>query len=237
MKSRNSEIRVIIIISSNIEWKTILNIFPYIKLNSSPFGQWFYTDVNVGQQKETIIFFHGGWGKVSASASTQYAIDQWSPKIIINLGTCGGIEGEIEKGKIILVERTIIYDIVEQMGDFDEHIAYYTTDIDLSWLNNQYPLNVYKYQILSGDRDLLVKDIPYLKSKFKAKVVDWESGAIAWAAKKNKIRCLILRGVTDLVGKNGGEAYDGNISVFEESAKHVLNQLVNSLPGWIALAI
>lgn len=237
MKPRNSEIRVIIIISSNIEWKTILNIFPYINLNSSPFGQWFYTDINVGQQKETIIFFHGGWGKVSASASTQYVIDQWSPKIIINLGTCGGIEGEIEKGKIILVERTIIYDIVEQMGDFDEHIAYYTTDIDLSWLNNQYPINVYKYQILSGDRDLLVKDIPYLKSKFKAKVVDWESGAIAWVSKKNKIRCLILRGVTDLVGKNGGEAYDGNITIFEERAKHVLNQLVNSLPDWIALAI
>jgi adenosylhomocysteine nucleosidase len=237
MKPENSETRVIIIISSNIEWKAILNIFPQINLNSSPFGQWFYTDIDVAQQKETIIFFHGGWGKVSTSASTQYVIDQWSPKIIINLGTCGGIEGEIEIGKIILVERTIIYDIVEQMSDFDEHIAYYTTDIDLSWLNNQYPINVYRDHILSGDRDLLVKDIPYLKSKYKAKVVDWESGAIAWVAKKNKTRCLILRGVTDLVGKNGGEAYDGNIRIFEERAKHVLNQLVNSLPGWIALVV
>jgi hypothetical protein len=63
MKPRNSEVRVIIIISSNIEWKAILHIFPHIKLNSSPFGQWFSIDIDAAQQKETVIFFHGGWGK------------------------------------------------------------------------------------------------------------------------------------------------------------------------------
>ena len=39
--------------------------------------------------------------------------------------------------------------------------------------------------------------------------LDWESGAIAWVAARNQTRCLILRGVTDLVGEAGDEAYDG----------------------------
>ncbi|MBI4639200.1 MAG: hypothetical protein HY731_00795 [Candidatus Tectomicrobia bacterium] len=41
----------------------------------------------------------------------------------MNLGTCSGFEGRIEKGTIILVERTIVYDIIEQMLDFDESIS------------------------------------------------------------------------------------------------------------------
>jgi hypothetical protein len=43
-----------------------------------------------------------------------------------------------------------------------------------------------------------------------------------------------LRGVTDLVGADGGEAYDGNLHVFEEGATRILRQLVLALPAWLA---
>ena len=70
------------------------------------------------------------------------------------------LAGEIEQGAIILVERTIVYDIIEQMGDFDEHIAHYSTDLDLSWLGDDHPNDVRRTIMVSGDRDLLVGDIP-----------------------------------------------------------------------------
>ena len=41
------------------------------------------------------------------------------PGCSFNLGTCGGFEGEIERGTLLLVERTLVYDIFEQMGDCD----------------------------------------------------------------------------------------------------------------------
>lgn len=191
-------------------------------------------DLDLGRRKEPVVFFHGGWGKIAAAASTQYVIDRWSPALLVNLGTCGGFEGEIEKGTIILAERTLVYDIIEQMGDYDEHIAHYTTDIDLSWLGGGYPQKVLRTLLVSGDRDLLVEDIPRLKAEFGAVAGDWESGAIAWVAARNNTRCLILRGVTDLVGSSGGEAYEGNIQVFVEGATKILSRLVDSLPGWIA---
>ncbi|HXV97174.1 MAG TPA: hypothetical protein VEC93_02040, partial [Anaerolineae bacterium] len=86
----------------------------------------------------------------------------------------------------------------------------------------------------SADRDLLPEDIPRLKAQFGAAAGDWESGAIAWVAARNETRCLILRGVTDLVGGSGGEAYEGNIHVFVEGTKEVLKQLVEALPAWLA---
>ncbi len=230
---------IVVLISANIEWRAILTIFPQIDEQVSPFGEWFVTQIQAGGQARPIVFLHGGWGKISAAASTQYVIDRWSPQLLVNLGTCGGFEGQIEKGTVVLVERTIVYDIIEQMGDYDEHIAAYSTDIDLSWLEaaypgGSYPQPVVRSLLVSADRDLLVEDIPQLKDRYGAVAGDWESGAIAWVAKRNRTRCLILRGVTDLVGSSGGEAYQGNIQVFVDNAARILSSLVKHLPDWVA---
>ena len=228
--------KFVVIISADIEWQIVLDILADVQPQSSPLGEWFSLDLSVGGQSEPVLFFHGGWGKIAAAASAQYVIDRWSPDLLVNLGTCGGFAGEIERGAIVLVERTIVYDIIEQMGDFDQHIAHYATDFDLSWLGDSYPQPVYRTLLLSADRDLLVSDISYLKTKYGAVAGDWESGAIAWVAARNQTRCLILRGVTDLVGSDRGEAYEGNLHVFIAGAGQVMKQLLRTLPDWLSRA-
>lgn len=225
---------VVIIISADIEWQALQTInLPGLK-NISPFGEWFtHTIPLAGLGKEIpSIFFHGGWGKIAAAASTQYVIDQWHPQLLINLGTCGGFEGYVRRGEILLVERTIVYDIIEQMGDFDAHIEHYATNLDLSWLDNHYPIEVQRTLLVSGDRDLVVEEIPRLQARYDAIAGDWESGAIAFVAARNQVRLLILRGVTDLVGASGGEAY-GNIQFFTQATQGILKHLVTSLPHWL----
>jgi adenosylhomocysteine nucleosidase len=223
----------VILISADAEWRALGEWVPHREPVHSPFGDWFQAPINVNGHKERVIFFHGGWGKIAAAASTQYVIDQWHPGLLINLGTCGGFAGAIERGAIVLAEQTVVYDIIEQMGDYDEHIDHYSTTLDLSWLPAELPLPVVRTRLVSGDRDLMVDEIPWLKERFAAVAGDWESGAIAWVAHRNRTRCLILRGVTDLVDGQSGEAY-GNLALFEENANHVLGVLVDSLPGWLA---
>ncbi len=217
--------KIVVLISADIEWQVIQEIFPGEDLQESPMGEWFLFD-------HSIIFFHGGWGKISAAASTQYVIGRWRPDLIVNLGTCGGIAGEIEKGEIILVERTIIYDIIEQMGDWDEHIAHYSTELNLSWLDGEFPSLVKRTLMVSGDRDLLVEDIPELRAKFGAVAGDWESGAIAWVASRNGLRCLILRAVTDVVGTDGSPAY-GNLDYFIQGTNEVMGTLIDIFFDWL----
>ena len=229
--------KVVVVISANIEWEAILGLYPDAKLQVSPYGQWFSVNLDIEDSKEPVIFFQGGWGKISAAASAQYAIDRWIPNLFVNLGTCGGFMGAIEKGTIVLAERTIVYDIIEQMLDADDAISHYTTDIDLSWLGAPYPQEVYRTLLVSGDRDLVVEEIPVLKAKYGAVVGDWESGAIAWVASQNKTRCLILRGVTDLVGDSRGEAYEGNVQLFIANTKVVMRELVYNLPAWISKSL
>ena len=178
------------------------------------------------------LFFQGGWGKIAAAASTQFVIDRWKPKLLINLGTCGGFDGQIERGEILLVEKTIVYDIIEQMGDAQQAIEHYTTEIDLSWLGEPFPLAVRRSLLVSGDRDLLSKDVPDLAARYGAVAGDWESAAIAWTAARNQTPVLILRGVTDLVSEGGGEAY-GDYGLFVEKTREVMNLLVEGFGVWM----
>ncbi len=221
----------LVLISAGSEWRAVVSLFPGVQEKMSPYGKWFETDI----AGAPTVFLHGGWGKISAAASTQYAISHWRPRLLVNLGTCGGLQGQIEKGEVVLVEETLVYDIFEQMGDSEAAAAMYRTHLDLSWLCQPYPSPVRRGHMVSADRDIIPTDVTMLKERYHAVAADWESGAIAWVASRNQARCLILRGVTDLVSEAGGEVY-GLVEVFREEAQKVMTRLVEDLPGWFQCA-
>lgn len=215
-------------ISAGAEWRVVRNFYPAAEIHQTPFGECLEAELS----GHLVIFFHGGWGKIAAAASTQYALTRWSPEILINLGTCGGFAGRINRGDILLVDRTIVYDIIEQMGDPAAAIDHYAVQLDLSWLSKPYPQPVCRSLLVSADRDICLPDIPLLIDRYGAVAADWESGAIAWVASRANIRTLILRGVSDLVDQAGGEAY-GAIEVFHEGTRQVMEPMLKALPQWL----
>jgi adenosylhomocysteine nucleosidase len=224
------KIKYAVVVSANMEWRATKLVFPNEKYSPSPWGEFFFKEF----EKENVLVFHEGWGKVAAAGATQYVIDRFNPEILINLGTCGGFEGEVQRNEIILADRTIIYDIAEAMGDSKEAIADYTTEIDLSWLGETYPVTVRKTLLVSADKDLKPDEISFLKKEYHAVAGDWESGAIAYTAKRNHRKILILRAVSDLVGTQTGEAY-GNINQFVTQSEVIMKRLFDDLPQWIKL--
>ncbi|MGE5252262.1 MAG: hypothetical protein ACM3QS_18830 [Bacteroidota bacterium] len=219
------------IISANAEWRVVRELYPDVIVQKSPFGE--FTELDL--EGRTVTLFQGGWGKISAAASAQYVIDHFRPELLFNLGTCGGFAGRVERGTILLVERTLVYDILEQMGDMAAALDHYTTSLNLGWLPAELPHPALRGPLVSADRDLLAGDIPGLIEKYEAVAADWESGAIAWVAGRNNTPCLILRGVSDLVMPEGGEAY-GNLELFHERTKTIMQELLRELPGWLACA-
>ena len=218
--------KVVVLVSAIAEWNAVKPLFPDARMRTFPFGECF----DIRLQDEHISFFHSGWGKIASAGSMQYVINKYSPDLIVNLGTCGGFEPETRLGEIILVDKAYVYDIVELMGDLDI-VPYYTTSLDLSWLAEPYPYEVRRGMIASADSDLLPSKIPALKLQ-GAVAADWESAALAWVAKRNNTRLLILRGVSDMVSEDGGEAYN-NIEIFNERAVEIMRNLIGQLPDWL----
>ena len=181
--------RFVVLISADAEWRAVRALLPDPMVSLSPFGEWFVRELDLRGGRAPVLFFHGGWGKIAAAGSTQYVIDRWKPERLVNLGTCGGFDGAVRKGDVVLVEKTVVYDIVEQMGDSAEAIAAYTTEIDLSGIPASLPKDVRRGPLVSADRDLLPADIPRLRKAYGAVAADWESGAIAWVAGRTAFPC------------------------------------------------
>ncbi len=218
--------KIVVLVSANAEWEGVKPLFPNAAFQITPFGE--TADVTLGTWNLTL--FHSGWGKIASAASMQYVIDHYSPDLIVNLGTCGGLEGMAKRGDLILVDHAIVYDIVELMDESDV-TNYYASSLDLSWLADPNPYPARRGLIASADSDIQPEKISLLKAK-GALAADWESAALAWVGNKNHARLLILRMVSDLVSEMGGEAY-GDITIFNDRAKQIMKQLFDQLPGWL----
>jgi adenosylhomocysteine nucleosidase len=218
--------KLVVIISAIAEWLAVKEIYPQLEITQSPYGE----SADLTLESWDLSLYHSGWGKIASAGMMQYVIDHLKPDLIVNLGTCGGFEGVIDQGEVVLVEQTFVYDIVELMGDLNIK-SYYTSALDLSWLPEPYPHPVRRGVLASADSDLPPDKIAFLRSE-GAIAGDWESAALAWVAKKNGARLLILRGVSDLVDEEEGEAYD-NLPLFEERTKEIMRKLFEQLPAWL----
>jgi adenosylhomocysteine nucleosidase len=219
--------KIVVLISALAEWEGFKALFPDVSIRQSPYGE----SASLTLEAWRLNLFHAGWGKIASAGMMQYVLDHESPDLVVNLGTCGGFEGSVRRGDVILVEKTFVYDIVELMGDLDIS-TYYTSTLDLSWLAEPYPYPARRGTIASADSDLPPDKISFLKTH-GAIAADWESAALAWVAAKNHAPLLILRGVSDMVSEKGGEAY-GNIEIFNQRARDVMKTLFDQLPGWLS---
>lgn len=222
---------IAVLVSAHTEWKAVRGLLPEMSVRPSPFGEWGRSALSGNRASEDVVLLHGGWGKIDAAASTQFLIDRSEPDLLINIGTCGGIAGAVDVGQILLVEKTLVYDIYEKMFDADKAIAAYTTTLDLGWVTEDLP-NVKRSLMVSGDSDLDPAHIGKLREKYGAVAADWESGAIAHVCERNRVPCLILRGVSDMVSDTGGEAYD-HPEVFQARTRQIMAELLQSLPHWM----
>ena len=230
---QRAEPDAVILVSADAEWRALVGAVAPGTIESSPLGEWFARDVAFANGRQHVIFFHGGWGKIAAAASTQYVIDRWHPRYLLNLGTCGGLQGRANKGDIFLVEEAVTYDIEERMGDSAEAIAHYTTRLETPDVSSAAMAGLRRGRIVSGDRDVRPADASALGEKYDASIADWESSAIAHVARRNQTRLYVIRAVSDVVSAAGSEAY-GNIEVFEAESRAIMKRLV-ALLGEVSL--
>jgi adenosylhomocysteine nucleosidase len=209
--------RAVIIVSANGEWQAVTKHLP-MQIEHSPYGDF--------AVRGDAVWLHGGYGKVSAAGSAQYAIDRWHPRVVINLGTAGGFAPDVHVGDIVLVTKTTIYDIYEAMGDAAETIADYASTIDTSRWPVRLASRVHPGPIVSGDRDLIPGEVAVLHEKYGAGVGDWESGAIAFVARKNHVPVIILRGVTDVLDPEHPSPTTGDLGVWQRETEVVMQTLI-----------
>ena len=218
-----------VLVSANGEWKAVKAILQPTVIQQSQLGEFFQIEL-AGQ---SCLFFHSGWGKIATAASTQFVIDQYHPELIINIGTCGGFSSSSSVGEILLVTKTLIYDIVERMDDPIAALNHYRALNDLSWVTQSLPAGTRKARVVSADQDIDYASFDLLTKTYQADAADWETGAFAWVAARNQIPWLGLRAVSDLVSPHGSET-DNGVDLWRSRLNQLMQKILSDLPFYFS---
>ena len=137
------------------------------------------------------------------------------------MGTCAGIDRKHKNLDIIIPNRAVQYDCtVKEIEPLIKES--FTVDIDLSELDFDYNTGT----IGTADKAVVMwSDYINLKNN-GITIADTESAGVAWVCKKNDIKCLIVKGISDFPknedyqkDKNGNEE---QINEFMENVPKVM---------------
>lgn len=191
---------------------------------------------NINKQK--IVLSKSGIGKVNAATTTQFIINKYKPKYIINTGLAGSLTPSSKAGDIFIAEKMVQHDFDitafgNPKGYMDNGIepdkpTIYYSDKNLvnEFINKSKNKNIKTGTIATGDIFVSDKQTKNsIRKEFGADLVDMESAAIAQTAKRNNIPVIILRSVSDGLNESTDEYKQNKQDIALKSALTVLEIL------------
>jgi adenosylhomocysteine nucleosidase len=172
--------------------------------------------VETPHTSHSVGIFTSGMGKVRAAAETQFAIDRFKPRYLVNFGSAGGVNPERNIGDIVIGEKYVEYDF--QM--FGDKIPFLTPDFNMIEVARKLP-EALTGVVATADQN---GDTPNKKSvlwdKYRAECCDWEGAAVVKTAALNRVPALAFRCISDV----------GCDDVYSEYKKNYKKALKKSAP-------
>ncbi len=176
-------------------------------------NQIFYIGI-VNEKK--VVFTISGIGKVNAAITTTLLIEHFHPQLVINSGIAGGYLSSLKTLDIIVANK-VIYSDVDMTSDIIGCFPYGQIEGSPEYFVPKYQLinsnECIFGAIMSGDQ--FVDD--YVKAKelidkhfsnYDVIAVDMESASISQVCTKYKTDFLIIRSISDIIGKSNGMDYN-----------------------------
>lgn len=184
-----------------------------------------------------VVVVKSGVGKVNAARTTQILIDKLDVKSVINVGSAGALNPEINIGDIVIANRLIQHDFditafnhnkgyITGVGDYiycDENLINKFEKAAHNIENNTY--NIKAGTIASGDifcTDVGMKN--KIHTKFKADCVEMEGAAIAQVCYLDKIPFIVIRSISDSPNGNNVIVFDEFVQLASKRCADILRE-------------
>lgn len=190
--------------------------------------------------KECVIV-KSGVGKVNSARTTQILIDKYNVNCVINIGSAGATNTDLQIGDIVIADKLIQYDFdLTGVGDYEkgeifEVGKYMTTDNKMVELCetaikslNEKGFN-YKIGII-GSADMFcanTKLATSLKNEFNIECVEMEGAAIAQVCNLDLVPCLVIRGISDVPDGNNKVDFHQYLKKASKRVAEILSKLID----------
>lgn len=220
-----------IIVAMKEELEEILKVMNDITKKEIYNIQYFEGSIN----KTDIVIVEAGVGKVNAARVTQILIDKLEVKEIINVGSAGALDNELNIGDIVIADKLVQHDF--DITAFNHNKGYITgvgeyikTDKILieKFKNSADKIENRNYKIkvgtiASGDifcTDTKMKD--KIRDKFNADCVEMEGAAIAQVCYLDKISFIVIRSISDTPNGNNAIVFDKFVKLASKRCSEIL---------------
>ena len=171
-----------------------------------------------------------GIGKVNAALTTQILINCFKVDKILNIGTCGGLEKNMNIGDIFTVRECMQYDF--DLSELDNVEKGFIQGFNSKFFSCNI-VEGYKIQNL-GSADKFSNDIQPVNFLIKNNVFlkDMEGAAIAQVCSLNKIPLYIVKGVTDVYGTNKEiptQQFKNNLELVNKNLKEEIENILKKI--------
>ncbi len=196
-----------LVIACNLEMEEHLKYFQKIKeIKKANFI--FYKAKFAGHK---IFACKSGPTEINAGIFTQALIDNFDVDVIINSGTCGGLDKNLKVGDVLVIEKASFWDI---SADIIQPSTYFCNEKlkDFALLQDK---SLIAGNLATGNSFIDSEELKtHLISKFGVNCCDMEGVAVVYTCQKNNIPSLMLKAVSD-----SGNMEEFEINVSKASAK------------------
>lgn len=178
-----------------------------------------------------VALFISGIGKVNAALTAQAVIDAYSPDYVINFGTAGGMNSNVEIMKYYIIDKCCQYDF--DVSELDDVPIGYIQDYDGVFFDCYTKKTDFlpHAKLASGDRfNNCQKDISTINSVIGCELRDMEGGAIGQVCMANNVKLVMIKGVSDVVGSGTAqEQFVKNLRAVSDGFAIVIKKTLKEL--------
>lgn len=179
-----------------------------------------------------------GIGKVASAAATALLIQAYSPDAVINTGSAGGFDTQLDIGDVVVATQLLHHDVDVthfgyKLGQVPQMPEYYDSDTALVDIAEKAIADVSgiaakKGLVCSGDSFIGSDDAAQLiKTNFaNIAAVEMEGAAIAQVCHLMETPFVVIRSLSDIAGKTSTMSFEAYLEVAaKNSAQFVMNIL------------
>lgn len=189
---------------------------------------------------KNVVIARCGIGKVNAALATQFLLDNYHPKVIINTGVAGGVSPMVKIGDLVIGHSSLQHDFdVQNFGyprgviprlktslfQAEQRLVELAADAATEIFGAN---RIHKGFIVSGDQFVssIEQKEAILRFFSEATCVEMEGAAIAQVAYMNQVSHLIVRAISDQADTTAPGDFDQYLSEIIPSLNGVIMKLV-----------
>lgn len=198
----------------------------------------FTTGTYKGQE---LILLKSGIGKVNAAMTTTILMQEYKPDLVLNIGSAGGFDEELEVGAVVISGEVRHHDVDAtvfgyELGQVPQMPAAYTANKELIELAVQAVDEIGEHQHAVGliaTGDSFMSDparVALVKRQFpEIKAAEMEAAAVAQVCFQYDTAFVVIRALSDIAGKESSVSFDEFLPVAAKHSTEIVLRVIEKM--------